>query len=243
MMAEPYFERLENQTGLLQFVQVQQPIPGHTYYFRRQDEQNQIFYTTAQNPIITTVPPQAHPQAQFYTNTSPHMVAGQPMMVTKEQQPLMTVGPDYPEIASANGLHLGITVTSLFLPTLIYLIGYPFCYNRLRRLSDIVADTDPHVRRWMKTYAGVGWTAWVLHLATLIALCSFWIPECRYDHITNTHACGLPGIPALIGVVILTTIFTITTVVLGATLVRALQCPAMASSAPLANAPYQTFVS
>jgi len=142
------------------------------------------------------------------------------------------------EIDSARALHLGITITSIFVPTLIYLIGFPFCYVKLRDLTD--RSNHPNIHELLRSYIGVGWFTWILHFASFIVATVAWIPYCWVSETVynggyyyNYNECSwLSGLISVWVVIPLTMFLTIVTASLGGVLVNKL--------AESKN-PYQTF--
>jgi len=86
-------------------------------------------------------------------------------------------GPTTPRISVVNNLekaiilHLGITIASIPFPTLIYLIGFPFCYVYLSACVKDKPATITLVQTY-NAYVGIGIFTWVLHLIFLICLCA-----------------------------------------------------------------------
>jgi len=179
-----------------------------------------LFYSPVQQlPSVTTNP---YPS---YGNTYQPYSSNVPVSVDNE-------------IDSARALHLGITITSIFVPFLIYLIGFPFCYVKLRDLTD--RSNHPNIHELLRSYMGVGWFTWILHFACFIVSTVSWIPQCWYAYETSDNGyyyhfyqcSSISGLISIWTIVPLTVIFTIVTTSLGAVLVNKL--------AESKN-PYQTF--
>jgi len=180
----------ENSDGA-KYLEVNKPFPGQTYFLRRVDESNQIYYVQAQLPGLS------------HSNTPQTML-------------------DNDEVYRALDLHYGITITSIFIPTLIYLIGFPFCFVSMRRLVQKKGDAG-ELKRHFSSYSGVGWFTWIIHLSFLISLCTFYIPYCTLDNYYsyNYYRCSIwPGIITLFIAASLCFVFTVTIAILGSILAK-----------------------
>jgi len=217
---EVYYEKREYPEGT-QYLPVMQPVSGSVYYVMRMDHQNRQYYTQA--PTATT----AYSGASYGTYTpaaAPSYASVQP---SQPQVVVMAGGSPQqsPEVQNAMGLHLGITITALFFPTLLYLIGYPFCFVKLRDLCK--RSTNPETASRMSAYSGVGWFTWVLHLGFFLALCTFYIPTNCYTRWYSSYysywVCDYYGWISLAVFGPLTWIFTLVTIIIGASLCNYLQ--------------------
>jgi len=203
---EPLFDRREYPDGI-RYIQTMQPIPGQAYYVRRVDESNQIYY------------------AQQVYQPAPQATLMQAPSVYPATQIL--IAPTSSEVASVDealSLHLAITILSIFFPTLVYLIGFPFCFVRLRNIVRN-AGNHPHLTSKLNAYGGVGWTTYFFQVIMIITLCVFWIPDCHlsYRYSYSYYYCTMPGLWVLAGVSVLVFIFTVITAVLGASLCSAVR--------------------
>jgi len=227
-----YFEKREYSDGL-KYVRAQTLIPGVTYFVRCIDENNQVFFSPAQTPSLQTNPlptPSFSTTEAYYSNqTSQNDDVHVALNPTNNNPPdLRPISPH--EIEEARSLHLGICISSIFIPTVIYMIGWPFCNMRLKSLAERNAGNEAVVGS-MKTYTALGWWTWFLHLCTLITFCTFWIPTCTerteynggyyYGSPVGTYyyqICQVTngGIVAVSMIPIMTVIFTIITTILGA---------------------------
>jgi len=213
---EPLFEQREYPTGI-QYVQTLNPIPGQVYFVARMDPMNQVYYA----PQVYQPAPQMVVQSTTVTQ--------QPMMQAQPQTVVLAnsgFGGSSAEVASAISLHLGITITCVFFPGLIYLIGFPFCFVRYRNLIRSIGEPD-HLRSKLNAYSGVGWFTWILHLAWQICICTFWIPSCKYYYSSfggYYYTCNfVGGIVALSVISLLLFIFEIVVISVGADLGKVLQ--------------------
>eukprot|EP01124_Arcella_intermedia_P032403 TRINITY_DN7550_c0_g1_i1.p1 TRINITY_DN7550_c0_g1~~TRINITY_DN7550_c0_g1_i1.p1 ORF type:complete len:239 (+),score=45.86 TRINITY_DN7550_c0_g1_i1:63-779(+) len=168
---ELLFEKREYPNGAVQFVPVQQIFPGRAYFTQQIDQNNQVFYVEKKDQTVTTttimpgiptpgvyVPPQQTIITQTVVGTGEY---GTPLSIF--------------EVNNFNALVLGIIITSIFFPVLIYLIGFPFIHAAAKRFAGKLTPTPPEVTTKLNALLGVGWTTWVFHLALLISLCTFWI--------------------------------------------------------------------
>lgn len=142
-MSEPVYEKQQDPERGVSFFQIQSPQPGQVCYVQRTDEQGTAFYLQ-----------------QVY----------QPLVYDAAGAPVFQVV-DLPDEESdkAYSLHMGITVTSIFLPTMVYLIGFPFAFTKLRDLALARGlKTNVNIAQKMRRYSGFGWFSWFLHMAFLI---------------------------------------------------------------------------
>jgi len=218
---EPLFERREYENGTQYWAAVAQPIPGQVYYVRRVDEANQIYYSQqtyfppgmGTNAFATGM----YLQQTNFPNNSPNN--------NYNNYNLNGVSPISAEEMS--GLHLGINVTALFFPTLLYLIGFPFCHVRMKKY--VQQFNQPALTAKLNSYVGVGWTCYVLHLFLLVTFCTFWIPSCNtsynYDYnygYYSYYLCRITtgGIVSISVVPALVLIFQITIIAIGADIIN-----------------------
>jgi len=213
-----YYEKREYTEGI-KYVPVTQFLPGHTYYVKSVDQNNQIFFSPIQtiNNTSTAPSPYYPPPPNPYPPQQPYTTIQSPLLSNT------TISRE--ELDSARALHLGITITSIFIPTLIYLIGFPFCFVRLRDLAE--RASNPSVQERLRAYVGVGWTTWILHLAYLACACSFWVDQyCDYYYYLyfGVPSCyfGLTGLISMSVISFLTFSFSIAITVLGAVFVDSL---------------------
>jgi len=226
-----YFEKREYSDGI-KYVRVVNLVPGITYYMKCVDENNQIYFSPVSTPPVQTnyIPVVATGPSPGMTYVNSYRPAPETSNTPGTESLVNFPGYSRNEVESARGLHLGITITSIFLPTLLYIIGFPFCYQKLKGMTE--RTSHPGITGGMKTYTGLGWTTWCLHLATLITFCTFWIPQCRtyyyyygyYGGSTSYQMCSptVGGIIAVIIFPVLTFIFSIVTTVVGAYFVNSL---------------------
>jgi len=154
---EPLFERREYPEGV-QYIQVPQPVPGLVYYVRRIDEADQIYY--------------AQQVFQPLSGTNPQNTNAQIIMSNPQSNLALGVGGPGTE---AFNLHLGITITSLFIPGLIYLIGFPFCYLQMKKFIEEDMHSTPSLMPKYQAYVGVGWTTYVIHIILTVTLFTFYL--------------------------------------------------------------------
>jgi len=145
-----YYEKRETNDGFI-YVPAVSLVPGIIYYVRCLDPNNQVYFSPVQDPL--TPPPSGG-------------ISVQSVPIVENSSFTQC------EINNANALHLGVCVTSCFIPGLPFLVGFPFCYVKFRDLAnrsdkEIVISTE-------RAYEGVGWTAWVLHLLCTMVLCMIW---------------------------------------------------------------------
>jgi len=221
-----YYEKREYSDGT-KYVQVSSLNPGVTYYIKCVDENHQIYFSPTQSTL--TVPTLQMTSPGFMNSSPQYAVSGnQPNGQASSFIPTLSLSTpslySAKDIYTAQALHLGITITSLFVPTIIYLIGWPFVWAKYRQLFERNPN-NPNIQQGYKNYSGVGWTAWILHLASLITFCTFWIPSCReynyfnyyYSAVSISRSC-LPtagGLIAVIVIPIITFIFTLVVTILG----------------------------
>eukprot|EP01124_Arcella_intermedia_P021261 TRINITY_DN293_c0_g1_i6.p1 TRINITY_DN293_c0_g1~~TRINITY_DN293_c0_g1_i6.p1 ORF type:complete len:237 (+),score=38.20 TRINITY_DN293_c0_g1_i6:61-771(+) len=205
---EVIFEKREYPTGT-QYVPVQQIVPGQLYYTQQVDQYGQPYY------VEKNIQFQTIPQPQYVTQTQ----------YTPQPPPVTVTVMTNSAYDDANALHLGITITSIFFPTLLYLIGFPFCHVRMTNLVKDLGSPE-RLKSKLHGYVGVGWTAWVMHLAFLVSMCTWWIPSyCYYYYNTyyNWYTlswCELPGLWVMVAFSLLQFIFTVITIALGSDLVQ-----------------------
>jgi len=219
---EPLFERREYENGTQYWASVAQPIPGQVYYVRRIDEANQIYYAQQ-----TYFPPGMGTNVLATGMPGMYMQSNVPNNINNTYQVNSTISAE-----EISGLHFGITIVSLFFPTLIYLIGFPFCHVRMKKF--VQQYNNPALTPKLNGYMGVGWTCYVLHFALLIALCTFWIPTCRsypnysydynygYSYSYYSYYCSITsgGIISICVIPALMLIFQITIISVGADLIN-----------------------
>jgi len=160
-----YYEKRECNEGY-QYVRVFNLVPGVTYYTSYLDENNQLYFTPALIPSIdATVVPMTDMSVggNSFINIYPPYPSPPNSTTIIQQSPFSPIGPY--EIGAARSLHFGITITSIFILGLIYLIGFPFCFIRLRNLA--MRSSDRNIIGISNHYTIVGWTAWVFHLLSL----------------------------------------------------------------------------
>jgi len=202
-----YYEKRECNEGY-QYVRVFNLVPGVTYYTSYLDENNQLYFTPALIPSIdATVVPMTDMSVggNSFINIYPPYPPN-PITII-QQSPFPPIGPY--EIGAARSLHFGITITSIFILGLIYLIGFPFCFVRLRNLA--MRSSDSKIIGTFNHYTGVGWTAWVFHL---LSVGIFAYPVC---------CVYLSAFVFLLIIPCLALIFTIVVCILGAEILKALQ--------------------
>jgi len=228
-----YYEKREYPDGT-KYLPVNNLIQGQTYYSKNVDENQQVFFSPVTVPSMTTTPTspagvpvggaQYSPASAYGTNYTPYnpqmapQMAPQPSPLYTGAQPI-SENISFDEINSARALHLALTLLGIFVP-LCFLIGFPFCYIRLRDL--VKRCVNPLVEESFRNYIGVGWTAWVFHIAALITYCTFWIPVCDdYYFYYDSMTCYIPlgGVVSVIVMPLIALIFTIVTVILGTSLI------------------------
>jgi len=198
-----YYEKREYNDGC-KYVRVFNLVPGVSYYTTGTDENNQIYFSPVHNPSMTsTVVPMMTDMSggggggSTFVNFYPPPSTLLNMNSTTTRSLIINEDPQN-EFEKGLNLHLGVTIASIFIPTLIYLIGFPFCFVKLRNLA--TKSSNENIEKNMKNYTAVGWTAWVLHLACLITLTTFWIPICHsepmyyygyYDYYNNNYYPGV----------------------------------------------------
>eukprot|EP01124_Arcella_intermedia_P021257 TRINITY_DN293_c0_g1_i10.p2 TRINITY_DN293_c0_g1~~TRINITY_DN293_c0_g1_i10.p2 ORF type:complete len:232 (+),score=34.80 TRINITY_DN293_c0_g1_i10:61-756(+) len=215
---EVIFEKREYPTGT-QYVPVQQIVPGQLYYTQQVDQYGQPYY------VEKNIQFQTIPQPQYVTQTQ----------YTPQPPPVTVTVMTNSAYDDANALHLGITITSIFFPTLLYLIGFPFCHVRMTKLVKELGSPDS-LRSQLHGYVGVGWTAWVLHLAFFISLCTWYIPtNCYYGYYYYYRVCDYPGIWVMVAFSVLQFIFTIVIIALGGNLIQSMKNYALTSTTPSAG--------
>eukprot|EP01124_Arcella_intermedia_P031979 TRINITY_DN736_c0_g2_i1.p1 TRINITY_DN736_c0_g2~~TRINITY_DN736_c0_g2_i1.p1 ORF type:complete len:266 (+),score=32.63 TRINITY_DN736_c0_g2_i1:71-868(+) len=254
------FEKHEYPNGPVQFVPAQQFVPGRAYYTQQVDPSNQVFYIERTNPYATMQPPpqfvSMHSPPQFVTMSPPARpapVATTPGYSVAPSDP--SAGPTNPvpaqDIDAANALHLGITITSIFIPTLIYIIAFPFMHLRATNLLRQMGNVPFEAKTKLNAFLGVGWTSWVFHLGLFISLLTFWIggyctpgsyhSYSYYDYTNGIYYpgysyysssyCYYPGLPAPITFGVLVFVFNIVTLAVGADFIQCVRN---------LNSPYQT---
>jgi len=174
-----YYEKREYNDGC-KYVRVSNLVPGISYYTKGTDEYNQLYFSPVHNPSMTsTVVPMTNMTdmsgggstfVNFYPPPSSVLNMNStttPSLIPEAQN----------EIEEGKNLHLAVSITSIFIPALIYLIGFPICFVQLRNLAR--KSSNEKTEKNMRNYTAVGWTAWILHLACLITFATFWIPVCH----------------------------------------------------------------
>jgi len=233
-MSEQYYERREFDNGQSNFVPVAQLIPGQAYYAQRLNpEDNAPYYvqiqvmpqTVVQPYPITTYAPPAMPTLIYPTATTTVNVTN-----TAVQPPPDGATFSAQEKREANDLHLGINITCIFFPGLIYLIGWPFVWHRLNKFAERTSDSS--IKLAMNAINGVGWTGYVFHLITLVVFCTFWIPSCTlvtgnyysYYYSGDYYYCSetLAGTISVAVFPLLTFIFQVTITKLGSRFINSL---------------------
>jgi len=195
-ISSQYFEKRETDAGI-QFVPVVSLSPGVDYYIRCIDNNNQEYFSPAQDPLST------------------------PFAISVNSVPDIESSYTHSEIYNVQSLHLGICITSLFIIGLPFLIGFPFCRSKFKNIAD--KSNNITVKSMVRAYEGVGWTAWLLHLACpiLVVMLLFQFLEAiAYDGRGNG-----PGIPIFVPTItigILTFVFTLSVVVIGCTILSML---------------------
>jgi hypothetical protein len=170
-----YYEKREDNDGC-KFMRVSDLVPGASYYTKGTDEHNQIYFSPVHNPTMTppVVPMMTDNAGNTSVNFYPPPSTALNMNSTTTRS-LIIPEATQNEIEKVKTLHLAITITSIFIQTLVYLIGFPFCFVQLRNLAS--KSSNVIIGKNMRNYTAVGWTAWVLHLACLIIFATFWIPQ------------------------------------------------------------------
>jgi hypothetical protein len=186
-----YYEKREYNDGC-KYVRVSNLVPGISYYTKGTDEYNQLYFSPVHNPSMTStvVPMMTAAMTDMsgrgggggggctFVNYYPPPSTLLNMNSTSTRSLIIPEAQN--EIEKAKNLHLAVSITSIFIPALVYLICFPFCFVQLRNLAK-KSSSNGNIEKNMKNYTAVGWTAWVLHLACLITFATFWIPTCHTE--------------------------------------------------------------
>jgi len=177
------YERREYNDGIKYIPFTGSPVPGKKYYRNAIDDNNQVYYIKV---------PAAGPANLSDTN--------------------LTYGEYMYQLGQLSSLQLAICITSIFIHTFVYLIGFPFIISRYQLLAR--NHPDQNIKKQFRIFRIIGWINWTLHFGMLILFCTFWIPTiCREGY--GWDYCVFAGIYVILAWALLLIMFGVVVAVVG----------------------------